>query len=277
MRRLEGKTVFITGAGRGQGRSHAVRMAQEGAAVVATDICADIPTLTYSLSQKEDLEETARLVQAAGGEVLTAVADVRDQEQVDAAMAQAVERFGGVDVVLANAGILDFARAHLISESAWRDIIDVCLTGVWHTFKSAIPRMIERGAGGCLIATSSGAGLVGTPNLAHYVSAKHGLQGLMKTLANELGEHNIRVNTVNPTNVNTDMIMNDMTFRLFRPDLENPGADDIVDAAKSAQLLPIPWVETIDVSNAMVFLASDEARYITGLALTVDAGVTLKV
>jgi NAD(P)-dependent dehydrogenase (short-subunit alcohol dehydrogenase family) len=137
--------------------------------------------------------------------------------------------------------------------------------------------MIERNVGGCLIATSSGAGLIGTPNLAHYVAAKHGLQGLVKTLANELGIHNIRVNTVNPTNVKTDMIMNDMTYRLFRPDLEHPGPDDVVDAAASAHPLHIPWVEPVDISNAMVFLASDEARYITGLTLAVDAGITIKV
>jgi NAD(P)-dependent dehydrogenase (short-subunit alcohol dehydrogenase family) len=178
--------------------------------------------------------------------------------------------------VSANAGIASFGQAADLSEQSWQDMIDINLTGVWHTAKATIPHLIDGGRGGSIIITSSAAGLMGYPNIAHYVSAKHGLVGLMRTLALELAPHLIRVNSLHPTQVNTDMIMNESTWKLFSPDSDNPTIEDFRPASQEANALPIPWVEPVDISNALLFLASDEGRYITGVTLPVDAGTVIK-
>lgn len=277
MGRVAGKVALVTGAGRGQGRSHAVRLAEEGAAIIAFDICAPVASVSYPMASREDLDRTGKLVREAGGQVYAAQVDVRDFDVLDRELRAGIDALGGLDIVVANAGIASYAAGHEISEAAWQEMIDINLTGTWHTIKAAVPHLIAAGRGGSIVLTSSAAGLQGTPNLAHYVAAKHGVTGLTRTFANELAPHWIRVNSVNPTQVDTPMIMNDEIFRMFRPDLESPGRDDIVDVSISTNALPVPWVEARDVSNAVLFLASDEARYITGIALPVDAGILSKV
>ena len=276
MGRVQGKVAFITGAGRGQGRAHAVRLAEEGADIIATDICAPVASVNYPTSTRGDLEETAELVRALGRRVVTAVADVRDTAALEAAVALGLGDLGGLDIVIANAGIASYAPVDQISEAAWDEMIDINLTGVWKTVKVAIPHLVAQKSGSIVI-TSSGAGLIAPANLAHYVAAKHGLVGLMRALANELSPHNIRCNSIHPTQVDTPMIMHDEIYRMFRPDLENPTKEDIVEVSKGMNLIPIPWVEAVDIANAALFLASEEARYITGTTLTVDAGICVKV
>jgi (+)-trans-carveol dehydrogenase len=274
--RVEGKVAFITGAARGQGRSHAVRLAQEGADIIAVDICAQIDSVPYPMATPDDLAQTVKEVEALDRRIIATQADVRDYDALKAALDDGVARLGRLDIVSANAGILSFGQADELAEQTWRDMTDTNLTGVWHTAKASIPHMIQGGRGGSIIITSSAAGLKGYLNIGHYVSAKHGLVGLMRTLALELAPHMIRVNSLHPTQVNTDMIMNEATWKLFCPDLEHPTIEDFVAASQATNALPIPWVESVDVSNALLFLASDEARYVTGVTLPVDAGTTLK-
>jgi SDR family mycofactocin-dependent oxidoreductase len=274
--RVEGKVAFVTGAGRGQGRSHAVRLAEEGADVIAIDICAPVETVTYPMASAEDLAETARLVEAQGRRAFTAAVDVRDYDRLAGSLAHGIEELGGLDVVVANAGIASYAPGHEITAEAWREMIDIDLEGVWHTIKAAAPTLLEQGSGSIVICASA-AGIIGSPGLVHYVAAKHGAIGLMRGFANELGPQGIRVNAVCPTQVDTPMIMNEEIFRMFRPDLDNPTKEDIVEVSTKMNLLPVPWVEARDVSNAVLFLASEEARYVTGLPLTVDAGISVKV
>lgn len=274
--RVDGKVAYITGAARGQGRSHAVRLAEEGADIIAIDLCGTVDTVSYPLGTAEDLAETARLVEAQGRRIVTAQADVRDFDAVKATLESGAEELGGLDIVVANAGIATYAAGHEIEDQAWNDMLDIDLKGVWHAIKAAVPRLVAQGSGSIVIA-SSASGLIGPPNLAHYVAAKHGALGLMKSFANELGPHSIRVNSVCPTQVDTPMIMHDEIYRMFRPDLENPGKDDIVDVSTKMNLIPVPWVEDRDVSNAVLWLASDEARYVSGAAIPVDAGIVTKV
>lgn len=204
-------------------------------------------------------------------------ADVRDYDALKKALDDGVAQLGRVDIVSANAGIWIFGDlAHEVSEGDWQDLIDVNLTGVWHTAKAAIPHLIAQGTGGSIIITSSTAGLKGTPHAAQYVTSKHAVIGLMRTLAMELAPHSIRVNTVNPTGVDTIMIQNEATWKLFLPDAEHPTREQAAEVFTPTNALPVPWVEPRDVSNALLFLASDEARYITGTTLLVDAGYTLK-
>jgi (+)-trans-carveol dehydrogenase len=270
--RVEGKVAFITGAARGQGRSHAIRLAQEGADIIAVDYCADIDTVDYPMATAEDMAETVRQVEALDRRIIARHADVRDTESLKAAVDAGVAELGRLDIVSANAGILSNGQSHELSEETWGQMIDINLSGVWRTCKVAIPHLIAGGRGGSIVLTSSVAGLRSYNGVSHYVSAKHGVVGLMKTLAQELAPHSIRVNTVNPTQVDTDMIQNESMYRLFCPDIENPTREDFGAASAATILLPIDWVEAIDVSNAVLFLASDEARYITGVALPIDAG-----
>lgn len=275
MGRVSGKVAFITGAARGQGRSHAVRLAEEGADIIAVDICRQVPTAGYPMATPEDLAETVRQVKALDRRIVAAEADVRDHAALRRVLDAGVAELGRLDIVAANAGIAGcFGPAEELSEAAWADMLDINLTGVWHTAKAAIPHLKASG-GGSLILTSSGAGLRGYPNLAHYTAAKHGVVGLMRTLALELAPAGIRVNSIHPNMVDTPMIMNEETYRLFRPDLEHPAREDLAAAGLALNALPIPWVEPIDISNAVLFLASDEARYVTGVALPVDAGTLL--
>jgi (+)-trans-carveol dehydrogenase len=273
--RVDGKVALITGAARGQGRSHAVRLAEEGADIIAIDACSDLDTVDYPLASADDLATTAKLVEAAGRRAVTLQADVRDLAGLTAAVDRGVAELGRLDIVVANAGILSNGPAHELSEDAWQQMIDVNLSGVWRTCRAAIPHLIAGGRGGSIVLVSSVAGLRSYAGVAHYVAAKHGVVGLMKTLAQELAEHRIRVNTVNPTQVDTDMIQNDSMYRLFCPDVEHPTRQDFAAASAATILLPIDWVEPIDVSQAVLFLASDEARYITGIALPVDGGALL--
>ncbi len=276
--RVEGKVAFITGAARGQGRSHAVRLAQEGADIIAVDVCKrissneDIPAPT-----PDDLAETADLVKNLNRRIVTAEVDVRDYDALKAAVDSGVEQLGKLDIIVANAGIGNGGQTlDHTSEADWTDMIDVNLSGVWKTVKAAVPHLIAGGRGGSIILTSSVGGLKAYPHTGHYIAAKHGVVGLMRTFAVELGHHSIRVNSVHPTNVNTPLFMNEGTMKLFRPDLENPGPDDMAVVAQMMHVLPIGWVEPVDISNAVLFLASDESRYVTGLPMTVDAGSMLK-
>jgi (+)-trans-carveol dehydrogenase len=276
--RVEGKVAFITGAARGQGRAHAVRLAQEGADIIAVDICKKIDTVDLiAAATPEDLAETADLVKGHNRRIYTAEVDVRDYDALKAAVDTGVEQLGKLDIIVANAGIGNGGQTlDKTSEADWTAMIDINLGGVWKTVKAGVPHILAGGNGGSIILTSSVGGLKAYPHCGHYVAAKHGVVGLMRTFAVELGAQNIRVNSVHPTNVNTPLFMNDGTMRLFRPDLENPGPDDMKVVGQLMHTLPIGWVEPEDIANAVLFLASDESRYVTGVTLPIDGGSCLK-
>jgi SDR family mycofactocin-dependent oxidoreductase len=274
--RVAGKVAFITGAARGQGRTHALRLAEEGADIIALDLMEGIATAPYEMGTAEDLAETVRAVEALDRRIVASKADVRDFDAIKTALDDGVAQLGKVDIVLGNAGILSLGKAHELSEAEWQDVIDINLTGVWHTCKAAIPHLIEADNGGSIILTSSTAGTKGLGNAAHYVAAKHGVVGLMKTLAVELGQYKIRVNTVHPTQVNTPLIFHEPLYKAFRPDLEHPTREDFIPPSIGINLIPVPWIEPEDVSNAVLFLASEEARYVTGTELRIDAGALTK-
>ncbi|NEM05704.1 mycofactocin-coupled SDR family oxidoreductase [Geodermatophilus normandii] len=276
--RMQGKVAFITGAARGQGRAHALRLAEEGADIVAVDICADIDTVTpyYPLATEEELAETVRQVEALDRRIVARKADVRDLDGMQAAFDEGLAEFGHVDTVVANAGIATYGKAWELTAEQWKDMIDVNLTGVFHTAKVAIPSMIEAGRGGSILFTSSIGGLKGIQHVAHYVACKHGIVGLMRTLANELAPHSIRVNTIHPTNVDTIMIQNPGTWAMFSPGDPEPSQEKAMPGFMSLNALPVPWIEAVDISNAVLFLASDEARYVTGVTFPVDAGAFIK-
>jgi SDR family mycofactocin-dependent oxidoreductase len=275
--RVEGKVAFITGAGRGQGRSHAIRLAQEGADIIAVDLAGQIDSVPYAMSTPDDLAETVKEVEALDRRIVATQADVRDYGALKAALHDGVAQLGHLDIVSANAGIFSFGTMEELDEKHWQDMIDVNLTGVWHAAKAAIPHLRAAG-GGSMVLTSSTAGLQALPNTGHYNAAKHGVVGLMRTLALELAPDMIRVNSVHPTAVDTDMIQNSATYELFAPDL--PPAERtkevLSERFQTLNVLPIPWVEPIDISNAVLWLASDEARYVTGVTLPVDAGLLTK-
>ncbi|CAM2764065.1 3-ketoacyl-ACP reductase [Mycobacterium intermedium] len=272
--RLAGKIALITGAARGIGRAQAVRFGQEGADIVALDICGPIETVIIPPATPDDLEETARLVTETGARIHTEIVDVRDLGEVQSATDRGVRRFGGLDVVCATAGITSRGSTLQLGENTWRTMLDVNLTGVWHTCRATAPHLIERGAGSVVL-TNSIAGLRGLVGVAHYTAAKHGVVGLMRALAHELAPHNVRVNCVHPTNVDTPMIQNEAVSGAFRPDLDRPPTrDEFAEAARRMNMLGVPWVNPVDVANAALFLASDEARYITAVTLPVDAGAT---
>jgi (+)-trans-carveol dehydrogenase len=277
MARLEGKVAFVTGAARGQGRSHAIRMAQEGADIIAVDIASQMETVEYAMATPDDMTETVRQVEALDRRIIAAQADVRDYDAVKSAVDDGVAQLGRLDIVAANAGIFSQGRAEELTDQQWDEMIDTNLKGVWHTAKATIPHLRAAG-GGAIILTSSAAGLKGYENFAHYVAAKHGVVGLMRTLALELAPDMIRVNSIHPTSVDTDMIQNQMLYALFAPDLEESERtrENLGERFKTMNALPIPWVDPIDISNAVLFLASDEARYITGVTLPVDAGSLTK-
>ncbi|MGH3272471.1 MAG: mycofactocin-coupled SDR family oxidoreductase [Trebonia sp.] len=271
---LEGKVAFVTGAARGQGRSHARRLAEEGADIIAIDACATPGWLSYPLASEADLAQTVKEVEAAGRRIVARRADVRDLGAVRAALDEGVAELGGrLDIVCANAGIISQPVATWeIDLDQWRELIDVTLTGVFVTIKAAVPPMIAAGNGGSITLISSGAALISGGGFADYKAAKSGVLSLTRTLACELAEHFIRVNAICPTAVDTPMIQNETLYRSFRPDLPNPGREDVKAGFQTMNLLPIPWVDAADVSNAIVWLASDAARYITGVTLPVDAG-----
>jgi (+)-trans-carveol dehydrogenase len=280
MGRVDGKVALITGGARGQGRSHAVRLAQEGADIIVIDSVggADAyPWMAYQMASKEDLAETARLVEAAGRGIVAREGDVRDQESLEDAVREGLDKFGHIDIVSANAGISPFGPETWVNEDRqWKDVHDVNVWGVRNTVRAVVPKMIEAERGGAIIVTSSGAGLKGVYGLSDYCSSKFAVIGLARSLANEVAPYSIRVNVIAPGSVDTDMVQNDGLRRLFRPDLENPTRDDVMPLFVQMSMLPIPWVEPIDISNALLFLASDEARYITGQVVAVDGGMSVK-
>jgi len=270
---LDGKVAFITGAARGQGRSHAKTLAREGADIVAIDICKPIASSSVHLATPDDLEETVQEVEALDRRIVARQADVRDLAALRSAVADGVEELGGIDIVVANAGIISPGELASMDEETFTDMIDVNLTGVWRTLKATVPMMIEQGRGGAVVLTASMLGLRAVVNNAHYNAAKHGVIGLMRSMMNELGPHGIRVNAVLPGNVGTDMLHNDRSYKLFRPDLDAPTLDDVKGAFQAFSVLPgVPWVEAQDISNAVLFLVSDQSRYVTGANLPVDLG-----
>lgn len=282
MNRLSDKVVLITGAARGQGRSHAVHMADEGADIIAFDVCADIESNEYPLATEADLDETRELVEKAGRRVITAKVDVRDRVQLKKSLDAAVEQLGGLDVIVANAGICPLG--HHVPTQGFIDTFDVDFVGVVNTVHVGVPHL---GPGGSVIVTGSTAGLVPQtginggglqgPGGDGYGLAKKMVREYTKSLALTLGSQRIRVNTIHPTNVNTDMLHNPGMYRTFRPDLTDPTREDAEVAFPSLHSIPTRWVEPADISHAVVYLASDEARFVTGQQLFVDAGASLKL
>jgi len=266
--RVQGKVAFITGAARGQGRSHAIRLAEEGADIIAVDICDDYPTVGYPMATSADLAETVKAVEALDRRIVASQADVRDFGALKAAVDGGVAQLGRLDVVCANAGICTIQAWNEVTPAVWQDTLDTNLTGVWNTMVAAAPHLIAAG-GGSIICTSSTAGIKGLPFLAPYVAAKHGVVGIAKTMANELAQYQIRVNTVHPTGVDTPMAAG----------LGGLGPLIGTDANLGPifmNTLPVQSVDPRDISNAVLFLASDESRYVTGLEFTVDAGNTIR-
>jgi SDR family mycofactocin-dependent oxidoreductase len=266
--RVAGKVAFITGAARGQGRSHAIRLAEEGADIIAVDICADIASVGYGLATEADLAETVKAVEALDRRIFARKADVRDAAALKAVVDEGVAELGRLDIVAANAGICTVQTWDQVTPQVWQDTLDTNLTGVWNTMVVAAPHLIASG-GGSIICTSSTAGIKGLPFFAPYVAAKHGVVGIARTMANELARHKIRVNTVHPTGVQTPMA--DGLGGLEATIGMDPELGPIF-----MNTLPVESVEPVDISNAVLFLASDEARYVTGLEFTVDAGNTIR-
>lgn len=274
--RVAGKVALITGAARGMGRAHALRLAQEGADLILLDLCKGVGDTPYDLAVDEDLTETIGLCEAAGARAIGLRGDVRDQAALDEAVAAGLQEFGHIDIVVPNAGLVSFGRTWELTETQWDTVIGVVLTGVWHTVKACVPSMIEAGRGGSIVIIGSANGTKAAAGLAHYVTAKHGLVGLARALALEVAEHSIRVNVVAPGSVRTEMAGSDAIIRKMRPDLENPTIDDVDDIMRANHALPIQWAEPRDVAEAVLWLASDQARYVTGAVLPVDAGWAIK-
>ena len=262
--RVAGKVALITGAARGQGRSHAVRLAAEGADIIGIDLCTDVASIPYPLATPDDLAETVRLVEATGARMVAAEADVRDADALAAAVADGVNRLGRLDIAIANAGVCTVQRWDEVTPAVWDAVIGINLTGAWNTCVAAIPALVEAG-GGSLILISSVAGLKGQPFLGPYVASKHGMVGVMRSLANELASRSIRVNTIHPTGVDTPMLvgMAGLTSRIEA----SPDTGSVF-----LNSLSVDVVAPSDVSDAVLYLASDQSRYVTGLTMTVDAG-----
>jgi SDR family mycofactocin-dependent oxidoreductase len=273
MGKLEGKVAFITGAARGQGRSHAVRLAQEGADIIAVDLMGQVQSVAYPMSTPEDMQQTVKEVEALDRRIIASQADVRDISALRAAVARGTAELGPIDIILANAGIANQGAPDADEDLAFHEVLEINLGGVRNTVQAAVPSMIESGRGGAIVLTSSTQGLTGrggdgSGGSEGYAAAKHGVVGLMRTYANWLAQYRIRVNSVHPTGVNTPMIVNEVMERYLT---ENPGVGNALQ-----NLLPVEMVEPIDISNAIAFLVSDDARYITGVTLPVDAGFTVR-
>ena len=269
MGKLDGKVALITGAARGQGRAHAVTMAGEGADIAALDICRDLAYPRYSLATPDDLTETVRLVQALGRQALAIEADVRNSGAMEVAVARTIARFGHIDILVCHAGIADMALTWDITEEWWDIMLDVNVKGVWLAIKYAVPHMIARNRGGRILITSSVAGMRGEPGMAHYSASKWAVVGLAKSLAQELSAYSITVNTLHPTAVNTDIIKGMAKAASME-------TDDLVDFIFTGHALPVKLIEAADVASAALWLASDDARYVTGHTLKIDAGRMLK-
>jgi SDR family mycofactocin-dependent oxidoreductase len=272
--RVEGQVAFITGAARGQGRSHAVTLASEGADIIAIDACQGrSDTVDYPLPTPEDLAETVELVKQSGGRIVASVVDVRDLAGQQKAVADGVAEFGRLDIVVANAGTVNgIAELWELTEKQVLDQMDVNIVGVWRTIKATVPILLAQNEGGSVILTSSVSGLAAELNLGHYVASKHGVTGLMRNLSAELAPYGIRVNTVNPTIVNTGMVNNFETIQLFTGNREGAVYEDAWQSMSTIQSLNIPFVESIDISKAVLYLASEDSRYVTGTSMVVDGG-----
>ena len=269
MGELDNTVALVTGAARGQGRSHAVALAEQGADIIAVDICADIEAIPYSLGTKSDLDKTAGLIEAAGRRVAPVVADVRDLAQLEAAVQAGIDQLGEIDIVIANAGVVAIGDPDARSEPVFTTIVDTNLKGVWHTLLATVPSIIRKGRGGSVVLVSSSQGLTGrggdgSAAMFAYAASKHGVVGLMRSAANAYAPHKIRVNSLHPSGVATPMILNDFVINRM---LENPNP------AVSQMLLPdAPLVESQDVTEAVLWLVSPRARYVTGVTIPVDAG-----
>ena len=280
MGRVQGKVAFVTGAARGQGRSHAVRLAEEGADIIAIDVCKDIETLGYPLAKPEELEETAELVEKTGRRIVIAHADVREAEQLRNALQRGLNEFGNIDIVVAQAGIAGMTGSPPLQ--AWVDVINTNLVGTINAINVVLPYLSE---GASIVATGSTAALMDThqkddpgndPGGMAYIHSKRALSCYVHDLATELAQRGIRANVIHPTNCNTDMLRSEPMYKSFRPDLEHPTLEDAEPVFYVQQAMKVPWIEPEDISNAVLWLASDEARYVTGAQLRVDAGGYLK-
>jgi SDR family mycofactocin-dependent oxidoreductase len=267
--------ALITGGARGQGRSHALTFAREGAEIIVCDVAAQLPTAPYPLASNDDLTSTARMVEDLGRRCLAVQADVRHSEQMRGVVERGISELGHVDILVANAAIESFGQSWELTDEQWDEMIAVNLTGVWKSCRAVVPHMIERRTGVILITSSIG-GLKGLANQAHYCAAKHGVVGLMRTLAIELAPHGIRVNTVHPSSVDTPIIKNQAMYTLFSGGNPDATLEEVTPAFKELNLMDIPWMEPQDISNVMLWLASDDARYVTGVTLPVDAGSMVK-
>jgi len=264
--------AFITGAARGQGRSHAVRLAEEGADIIAVDLCGQAETVQYPMSTVDDLKETVRLVEKLGRRIVATTGDVRDLDRLRHVVDDGVAQLGRLDIVVANAGISAPMSMMDMTEQVWDTMIDINLTGVWKTVKAALPHLVAAGRGGSIILTSSLAAQQSNCNLAHYSAAKAGIVGFMRVLAREMAPHEIRVNSIHPGFVDTPMVMNESKYRLFRPDLDHPTRADFEELTRSLHAMPVAAIAPEDVANLVLFLASDDSRYITGTTQIIDAG-----
>lgn len=271
---LEGKVAFVTGVARGQGRSHAVALAREGADIIGIDRAADVATMAYPMGTEAELDETARLIEEAGGRALLRKGDVRDRAAVEDLLAEAVAELGRLDIVVASAGISPPARRLWeIPAEQWDDVVGINLTGVFHTLAASVPHILAGRRGGSVIVISSGAAMNNVPNLGDYVTTKTGVIGMAKSLANEVAHRQIRVNVIAPGTVDTPMVTaNTAQFRLFRPDLPDPGIEDCVEGFKRMMPMGRPWLDPGDISRAVIFLAGEDSRWITGTVLPVDQG-----
>jgi (+)-trans-carveol dehydrogenase len=276
MGRVDGKVALVTGAARGQGRAHALRLAEEGAGIVAFDLCAPVPGARYEGATEDDLKETVDLVEAKGGTIIARTGDVRSLEDVEGVVADGLEKFGYIDVVISNAGVTLTDPSWKISEEDWATQIEINLTGSWRVAKAVVPSMIEADRGGSIIFTTSGLAHRGSGNMAHYAASKSGLEGLCREMAVELGPHRIRVNTLQPTAVNTLMMDNRAIWELFTPGQEDKSLEErrqgMLDIMTQLNVLDVPWVQPEDLANGALFLASEESTMVTGGALRVDAG-----
>lgn len=269
---LDGRVAIVTGGARGQGRSHALALAAEGAAVAVWDIAAPIGTIPYDLATPDELDETVALVEQAGGQALGIVTDVRDTAQVEAAAARTVERFGRVDILVANAGVCGYYAFGDITDEVWDDMVGTNLTGTFKCIRAVLPHMVDQGYGRVIV-ISSGAGRSGAPNLAHYSSTKWGIIGLTKTLALETARQGITANVICPTTVRTPMVENDQNYRLFCPDLEHPTLDDALPRLGTLNPMGKPWLEPEDVSRAVLLFATDNGT-LSGTVFEVSMGAS---
>lgn len=275
MGRLTNKVALISGVARGQGRSHAQRLAAEGVSIIGFDGLCTYDTVPYPQATREDLDETVRLVEQDGGKIYAGRADVRDRAEIERIIKEGTAQVGPVDIVVANAGIGINSRPFWeVSQQEWDDVIGVCLTGVWHTVSAAVPSMIEAGRGGSVIMTSSAAAIKAAPQLSPYIAAKTAVIGMMRSMANDLAPYRIRINCVAPTAVPTDFVLNDRLYQIFSPDSPEPNLEDAKKVMRAMHPLNEPWIQPQDVSAAVAYLASDEARYVTGVVLPVDLGLS---